>query len=198
MSELPKLIRDFNAYLAENLKVLKRVEARLAIPAITGAAAQEITLPLSVTAENIAYATDYYFAKSTEWDLIPEERTDIYLNSGQLLEVIKVDESGWCIAASAVCNSPKIRVLIDLYSPTYRYQITATPEELYEAGVTQPIDMGLYLTRYDPVSSIYAVAFTPSAWVPYHRKVTLSLKNEDNVRTRVISMKVARMMVKTP
>ena len=186
MSELPKLFRDIQATLEANLNMLKRVEARLAIP--TAVAQEEgLTLPLPTIVENVQESRDWYLPKSDDWDIVLHGKYPVTLQPKERMTVVDRVARGWLMGWIFVTNNPLCGYEINIETKTSKLRYKNTPETLYTASIVDsPNNILEWLSRYDPVTPIYVIALTPSPWVPFRGRQVATYDNTESATASII------------
>lgn len=148
-----------------------------------------------VKVENIQNAVNYYFPRTTDWDLIPGEKNNETIPVGKSVTMVDSEEMGMFINAKAIFNSPNVKCNLELRSPATVIQLSDVLETLYTNGIVVPMPLGWWVTIYNPVSTLYGMAFNCTPWIPYHRKVIIKATNMGTASITMTTFTSSRVVV---
>ncbi|MEM1820341.1 MAG: hypothetical protein QXU64_01985 [Thermofilaceae archaeon] len=75
---------------------------------------------------------------------------------------------GWLVTAACRVSDPDAKFIIKGQSPHRGYiEHRVSARMLLEYGLTVPTPAGLWVSRYDDESRIYAITYTPDDWLPF-------------------------------
>lgn len=96
---------------------------------------------------------------------------------GRVFEIVRLDlRKGWITGASVTLDNPHVLFVLgyDHISIT-----GVSPDEAFSQGLTQPQNTGFWMPTYDTTvtPNVFTLVFSPSAPIPFHRRVDGFLRN---------------------
>jgi len=129
----------------------------------------------------ILQRSPWSFPYTDKWIYHSKTETSKTIGAGQRFEMLDIKMSGWLVALYIISNSPKVRGVIELYTPTGVVRWSATMEELFTQGGLRPTGHAMpYITVYDEENDYYSAAMTPPyPGFPFRGRVHGYVKNEN-------------------
>lgn len=92
----------------------------------------------------------------------------IRIEAGREKVLEETRRPGWLIFAACRVSDPDAEFIIKGQSPHMGYvEHRVSARMLLEYGATVPTPAGLWVSRYDDESRIYAITYTPDDWLPF-------------------------------
>ena len=127
-----------------------------------------------------------YFPLSEDWELIPTTKRVKLAPDEEVKVIASMHETGWLLGGGLYADSRKVRMTIKLEHLGTVYEVSGTPEEVYNLGLTVPYGLGLWVSRYDTANNVYNMVASFNPWVPYKGSVEVKAKNEDTATAAVV------------
>jgi len=115
------------------------------------------------------------------WRYRPFDISTFTIMSGENRIICDVRRKGWVVAGFVTHNNPNLNLTIEIETGTETYINTFTADELFQIGLVQAQNTGWWISRYDTILDIYNVIFTPAAWLPFYKRIKVTLENKTAV-----------------
>lgn len=119
------------------------------------------------------------------WRYRPYDLTTFTLAPGDSRVIIDLRKHGWVVWGFVAHNNPDMSCIIELETGTETYKNSFTTNDLYNLGAIQAQGNGWWISRYDSISNIYNVLFTPNEWWPFYRRFKVTLENKTTIPVTV-------------
>jgi len=106
------------------------------------------------------------------------EKTGV-LNIGEEKLLDRVEAPGWFLAAAMYMDgsldAKYVRIHVEMDGPDKAYPIDFSAYGMKVFNLTQPLNYGAFLTRYDDTEKVYAGAISPSQPMPFSKRFDIKL-----------------------
>lgn len=89
--------------------------------------------------------------------------------------LVKVGEKGYLLWSICSVNDSKAELSFD-HDETLLSITLLTANDIYGVGLVMPNPLGLWVSRFDVVTEVFVIAFTPTAPWPYAKSLDITLK----------------------
>ena len=125
-----------------------------------------------------------------DWRYRPYDISTFTIAPGEERILIDLRRRGWVVWGFVSHNNPDIRCKIELETGTESYINYFTANDLFNLGAIQAQVNGWWLSRYDSLSNIYNVLFTPAAWWPFYKRLKMTLENKTAIPATIFRVGV--------
>jgi len=112
------------------------------------------------------------------WRYRPYDISQFTLPAGDERIILDLRRKGWVVAGFVFHSNQNMNLAIELETGTENYINTFSTYELYNLGVVQSQATGWWVSRYDTLSNVYNVMFSPAAWLPFYKRCKVTLQNK--------------------
>lgn len=100
--------------------------------------------------------------------------------------VFESNKHGYVILGGVLTDNPNLKWMIDLETARGKNRNEFSLLQLFTFGLTSPTANGWFISKYDAILNLYAVAFAPSEWWPWYTGFKFWVSNPTSGYLKVI------------